>query len=175
MELAKAAAPFETTVGSIADFGWLLRLTNLTGSVHVPEKLATWRFHGDQLSVRRDDTRLTTMKEMCQSILPTICRHYPNLLTRNDRKLLLLPYNILLSRAATKRVGCWFEAIARLVLMLFEQPGATLRALCRAGFEVGIPRNFLLSIIFHRTGLAPRELDATEQAPSTFSGRRGPA
>src|SRR6266403_6261486 len=43
--LAKAAGPFDTTVGSVADFGWLLHLTNLTGSVHLPKRLATWRFH----------------------------------------------------------------------------------------------------------------------------------
>src|SRR5436190_478381 len=32
--LARAVEPFDTTVGSIADLGWLVRLTNLAGTVH---------------------------------------------------------------------------------------------------------------------------------------------
>src|SRR5947209_6048784 len=35
---AKEAGLFETNVGSAADFGWLLPLTSLTGSVHLPKK-----------------------------------------------------------------------------------------------------------------------------------------
>lgn len=157
--LARAAGSFETTAGSVADFGWLIRLTSLTGSVHLPRKLATWRFHGDQLSVRRDDTRLTIMKGMCQSVLPEICRRYPRLLTRNDCKLLLLPYKALLAASAIKHVGCWLEALIGLLWMFFEQPAPTLRALHRMGFRVGIGRHSLLSIIFQRIGLAPQELD----------------
>ncbi len=37
--LAQSAEPFNTTVGSVADLGWLVRLTNLAGTVHVPRKL----------------------------------------------------------------------------------------------------------------------------------------
>ena len=62
--LAQSAKPFDTTVGSVADLGWLLRLTNLAGTVHVPRKLTIWRFHGNQLSVRQDSSHLGCLKAM---------------------------------------------------------------------------------------------------------------
>src|ERR1700687_5328396 len=60
--LARTAGPFETTVGSVGDFNWLLRLTSSTGSVHVPKKLAMWRYHGNQLSLRPDLSRATSKR-----------------------------------------------------------------------------------------------------------------
>jgi len=42
-------APFETKIGSIADYEWLLRLTAHAGSC-IARKLAMWRYHGNQLS-----------------------------------------------------------------------------------------------------------------------------
>src|SRR5260370_32467873 len=47
---ARAAGRFETAIGSVADFSWLLQLTNSTGPAHVPTKLAMGRYHGNQLS-----------------------------------------------------------------------------------------------------------------------------
>ncbi len=111
---AKATGLFETNVGSAADFGWLVRLTSLTGSIHLPKRLATWRFHGDQLSLRRDNARLTAMFEMCRNILPELRRRYPGLLTRSDYKSLLLPYKILLARSGIRRLLYRLEALARM-------------------------------------------------------------
>src|SRR5256885_5430721 len=88
--LANAAGLFSTTVGSVADFGWLLRLTNLTGTVHLPQKLAMWRFHGDQLSIRRDPTRRPAMRTLCESALPEIYECHQDRLTRGDCAMLLL-------------------------------------------------------------------------------------
>jgi len=51
--LARSIEPFDTTVGSIADLGWLVRLTNLAGTVHIPQKLTMWRFCGNQLSIHQ--------------------------------------------------------------------------------------------------------------------------
>jgi glycosyltransferase involved in cell wall biosynthesis len=156
--VAKATGPFETSVGSVADFGWLVRLTSLTASVHMPKKLATWRFHGEQLSMRRDDSRVTAMSKMCRTILPEIRRRYPRLLSSNDCELLLLPYKTILAKSAFRLVGCWLEALARLCRMLAAHPLATLRALCRTGFRAGIGRNFPVAIIFQRERLLPRDL-----------------
>jgi hypothetical protein len=64
--VAGANGLFDTTVGSIADFEWLVRLTNLTGTVHVPEKLATWRFHGEQLSIRTDPSQLSVLARILE-------------------------------------------------------------------------------------------------------------
>lgn len=158
--VAEAIGPFETTVGSVADFGWLVRLTSLTASVHIPKRLATWRFHGEQLSVQRDDTRLSTMSKMCEAILPEIRQRYPRLLTQSDCKLLLLPYKALLAKSAIQRVSCWIEALAGLCRMFVARPLATLRALCRTGLRAGIGRNFLVAIIFQRERLLPRDLES---------------
>ena len=157
--LARAAGPFETNAGSVADFGWLVRLTSQAGSVHLPKRLATWRFHGDQLSLHRDDTRLTTMNAMCQRILPVIRQRHPHLLTPNDCELLLSRYKALLAKSVIQRVGCWLETLVRLGRMFFGQPLATLRALYRTGFRAGIGRNWLFAIIFQKVGLASHDLD----------------
>jgi len=94
MAFAKAAGPFETTVGSIADFNWLLRLTSSTASVHVPRKLAMWRYHGNQLSLRPDLSRASSRRSAAKSTMKKICGDHPSLLTRNDRGALLLPFKI---------------------------------------------------------------------------------
>src|SRR4029077_17472859 len=62
MSSVKAVAPFETKIGSIADYEGLLRLTASAGSVHFPGKRANCRSHVNQLSLRRDDSRLGSMK-----------------------------------------------------------------------------------------------------------------
>jgi len=160
--LARAVEPFDTTVGSIADLGWLVRLTNLAGTVHVPRKLTIWRFHGDQLSVHRDDTRLISIKTMCERILPEICQHHPGLLTSNDCAALLLPCKSFLATGAIKHFWVRLEGAVRVLLMLFERPAATLRALGRAHFRVGNPRQSLLPMILQRIGLAPKKLSAIE-------------
>jgi len=156
---AKVAGSFETNVGSAADFGWLVRLTSLAGSVHLPRKLATWRFHGDQLSLQRDNTRLSAMNKMCQSILPAICRRYPDLLTDRDGKLLLLPYKTLLAHSVIRRAGYWFEGLAYLCVTFVKQPRTTLRILCRSGLRGGMVRNFLIASTLQRKGLGPRNLN----------------
>lgn len=75
-QLAKAMKPFDTTVGSIGDIDWLLRLSSLTGTVHLPQKLAMWRFHGRQLSVRQDREQLPLLKAMLERELPNIYERY---------------------------------------------------------------------------------------------------
>src|SRR5262249_33630920 len=147
------------SVGSAADFGWLVRLTSLSGSLHLPRKLATWRFHGDQLSLRRDNTRLSDMAKMCQSILPAICQRYPGMLTDNDCELILLPYKTVLAHSVIRRVGYWFEGFAYLCVTFVGQPLATLRILYRSGFRGGMVKNFLIASTLQRKGLVPCNLN----------------
>ena len=110
---AKETGPFETNVGSAADFGWLVRLTSLTASIHIPQRLATWRFHGDQLSLQRDNTRLAAMSKMCQDILPALRQRYPGLLTDRDCELLLLPFRTALAHSLIARLGYWLQGVGR--------------------------------------------------------------
>ena len=154
---AKAAGYFETKVGSAADFQWLVRLTSKTGSVHLPKALATWRFHGNQLSLDRDDTRPATMSQICREILPEICRRHSGLLTYTDCKLLMLPYTIRLGRSMIRRVGYWLQGIGRVLLVFARNPLAILRVL----YRTGIGRNFPISVVLQRRKLVPRDLDTT--------------
>jgi glycosyltransferase involved in cell wall biosynthesis len=156
---ARAAGHFEPDVGSAADFGWLVRLTSLTGSVHLPKKLATWRFHGDQLSLRRDSTRLSAMSRMCREILPAICKRYPGLLDDSDCELLQLPYKTLLAHSLIQRVGYWFEGLARLLPMFVRQPLDSLRLLYGTRFRRGIGKRFLVATVLQEKTLTARELD----------------
>ena len=155
--LAKTAAPFDTGAGSIADFGWLLCLTNITGTVHLPEKLATWRFHGDQLSIRRDQSRLALMQAIYERALPEIYERHRFLLTRNDCATLLLPGKASLANSFIKRVAWRLEAVVRVVWMLVQKPVPTVRAIRRARFRIGTLKQSLLPMMFDRLGLAPRD------------------
>jgi glycosyltransferase involved in cell wall biosynthesis len=156
--LARQAGPFETTVGSIADFDWVLRLTNCNGSVHVPEKLATWRFHGDQLSVRRDRSRTAATKTMCIRILPAVYqRHYP-LLSANDCSTLLLPCK---HRVAPfiLRFTVWMETAFRLMWMFLEQPRAMVRTIRATRFRIPTVRHSLVPMVLQRMRCVPEPLN----------------
>jgi len=155
---AKAATPFETTIGSVADFGWLIRLTNHIGTVHLPEQLAIWRFHGDQLSVHRDASRLASLKMICERALPEICERHQRLLTRNECAALLLPSKALQDFSTSKRLRRRLQTVARVLVMFLEKPAATLTAIRRTRFRVGKLRQTLVPMMLQRKGLAPREL-----------------
>ena len=157
-ELAKGAVPFETTIGSVADFGWLLRLTNHIGTVHLPDKLAIWRFHGDQLSVHRDPSRLASLKMICERALPEICERHQGLLTRIDCAALLLPCKALQTTSTMGRLRSRVETLACVLMMFLQKPAATLLAIRRTHFRVGKLRQTLLPMMLQRMGLVPREL-----------------
>lgn len=156
---AKTAGHFDTSVGSVADFGWLLQLTSSTGTVHVPKKLAMWRFHGNQLSLRPDLSRASSRRAAAESVLRQICQNHPGLLTRNDRAALLLPLSIFECRSPIGRVLLWFEAAGRLAWMFFRRPASTLRALFRVKFRFGTRRHSLLPMIFGALNLAPKDVE----------------
>jgi glycosyltransferase involved in cell wall biosynthesis len=48
---------FLTDFGSIADYEWVMRATLLVNTFHIPEYLATWRFHSDQVTCSDTITR----------------------------------------------------------------------------------------------------------------------
>jgi hypothetical protein len=146
-------------MGSVADFGWLLHATSRFGTVHLPQKLATWRFHGNQLSIYRDHARGGSVLSMCQQILPEICERHAPALTRNDRAALLLPIRTRLSGSPIKRIYYWFETAIRLLWMILERPIPTLRTLLRVKFRFGTRRHTLLPMIFQAAGLAPRDVE----------------
>ena len=156
--LAKSAVPFETTVGSVADFGWLMGLTNHIGTVHLPEKLAIWRFHGDQLSVHRDDSRLASLKMICERALPEVCERHQRLLTRNDCAALLLPSKALQANSAIKRFRSRVETFIHVLLMFLKKPAVTLRAMRRTDFRIGKLRQTLLPMMLQRIRLIPKKL-----------------
>lgn len=159
---AKAVALFETHVGSIADFDWLLGLTSVTGSVHLPKKLAMWRYHGEQLSLYRDHSRHGSMKRMAEYTLQRICERDPDLLNRNDQAALLLPLTIMMTGNFFGRAYYWLTTALRLVRMLFERPLPTLRGLRRAKFRFWKRRYCLLPMILEGIKLGPRELTPTQ-------------
>lgn len=140
---ARAAGPFQTNIGSVADFDWLLRLTSTNGTVHVPKKLASWRFHGDQLSLKRDESRATARRAAAERTLREI--GYPDLLSENDRSALLLP---LKANSTWSRILGWLESFFRLSSMVVARPFATLRALVRTKFRFGTRRHTLLPMVF---------------------------
>ncbi|HZR78624.1 MAG TPA: glycosyltransferase, partial [Chthoniobacterales bacterium] len=152
---AKEAGFFETSVGSAADFCWLVRLTSLTDTVHLPKRLATWRFHGDQLSLQKDNTRLAVMSKTCENILPEIRKRYPALLTNRDCKLLLVPYRIFLARSVIARIARWLQGFVLILGTSLRAPVATVRAFRQSGFG----RNLPVALVLQRRKLFPRPAD----------------
>ena len=159
VSVANAAGLFATTVGSVADFGWLLRLTNLTGTVHLPQKLAMWRFHGNQLSIRRDRTRRSAMRILCESALAEIYERHQDRLTRGDCAMLLLICRSRLESTVLGRLHYRCQVVIRLFGMFLKKPATIVRAIRRAHFRVGSPGWFLLRTILQRRMLAPQKLD----------------
>jgi glycosyltransferase involved in cell wall biosynthesis len=159
VSVANAAGLFATTVGSVADFGWLLRLTNLTGTVHLPRKLAMWRFHGDQLSIRRDRTRRSAMRTLCERALPEIYERHQDRLTPADCAMLLLICRSRLESSLLGRLRYRCQVVIRLFGMFLKEPAGSFRAIRPAHFRVGSPGWSLLRAILQRRMLAPQKLD----------------
>jgi glycosyltransferase involved in cell wall biosynthesis len=154
--LARAAAPFDTTIGSVADFKWLLHLTSSTGTVHIPKKLAMWRYHGDQLSFHPDPSRASSRKAAAESALQEIGKSIS--LSANDRAALLLPFEAEESRSIVGRLLVWFKSLLRFVRMLIQRPAPTWRALRRVGFRFGTRRHSLVPMVFEDHDLKTEKL-----------------
>ena len=173
-DIARAAGQFKTNIGSVADFDWLLRLTNRAGTVHVPKKIAMWRFHGDQLSMHRDESRASSRTAAAEQMLRAVNDKFHGLLSENDRAALLLPLKICESNSMTARIRGWFSSLARLLVMLATRPLPTIRALLRTRLRFGTRRHTLLPMIFEACGLAPGKLttDTLNAEPSSASAFR---
>lgn len=150
---------FDNTVGSIGDIRWILHLTNSSGTVHVPEKLAAWRFHGNQLSVRHDSSKLPKLMAILKNAAAEIHDHHYPLLSRNDRAAILLPCKRYLADSPWKRTWCWAETVARSLRMLIERPSPTARAMRATHFRPGNVRQTLLPMFMQRLKLSPRPIN----------------
>jgi len=171
--VARAVGPFDTAVGAAADLGWLVRLTSLTGTVHVPRKLTMWRFHGNQqLSVRPDILGLSHLKAMFERAMPQIYRRHQLLLTRNECAILMLPVKAYLatSRKTQRRVR--LEARVRVLWMFFRKPAGTLRAIRRTQFSIKTLKATLIPMFLSRLGLVPKDIDP-ETIPRAVRGQTG--
>jgi glycosyltransferase involved in cell wall biosynthesis len=157
--LARSIEPFDTTVGSIADLGWLVRLTNLVGTVHIPRKLTKWRFHGNQISVGTDSSHLFRLKTIFECALPHIYERHRHLISRNDCAVLMLPIKAYLAMSKKTRRRVRLEAWIRVLWMFFRKPVATLRAIRRTQFSIQTLKQTLLPMVFSRLGLAPKDID----------------
>jgi glycosyltransferase involved in cell wall biosynthesis len=173
-DVARANGPFDTTVGSIADVGWLARLTNVTGTVHIPAKLAMWRFHGAQLSAKDDGTGLHRLKKLLERAAAEVYERHNRLLTRNDRAVLMLPVRAYLAASRKARYRIRFEACIRVLWMFCEKPVRTLRAMRGAHFSIATLKRTLIPMFFLRLGLAPREVKH-KRIDSSFEGRNAPS
>jgi len=175
--LARSIEPFDTTVGSIADLGWLVRLTNLAGTVHVPRKLAMWRFCGDQLSIQPDRLRLHHIKAMFEHAMPQIYRRHQLLLTRNECAALMLPIKAYLATSKKARRGMRLEAFLRILWMFFRKPAATLRAIRHTQFSIKTLKATLIPMFLLRLGLGPKDIDqdTTRRAVHSETGMHSDA
>jgi glycosyltransferase involved in cell wall biosynthesis len=159
-DVARANGPFDTTVEWVADLGWLARLTNLTGTVHTPAKLAMWRFHGNQLSIQPDNNRLHSLEKLLQRAATEAYQLHEPLLTRNDCAALLLPCERYLADSVGKRLHYWLEILIRSFGMLRERPLATLSAMIATRFWPGNVKKTFVPMFMRRLKLSPRELQS---------------
>jgi len=165
--IARSIGPFTVDVGSPADIGWLLRLTNMTGTVHIPKKLTMWRFHSpDQLSIRPNPRGICNIKRMFEEAMPKVqARHRP-LLDRNQCAMLMLPVRAHLARWRIAWVWIILEVYARLLWLFLQRPTATRRAIDRAHFRVLTWKETLIPMLVSRLELAPEKLAPDEKEKS---------
>jgi hypothetical protein len=156
--LVRSVEPFDTTVGSIADLGWLVRLTNFAGTVHVPRKLAMWRFCGNQLSIQPDRLRLHHIKAMFEHAMPQIYQRHRRLLTRNECAVLMLPVKAYLATSPTALRRMRFEAYIRIFWMFVRRPAATVRAIRCTRFNIKTLKAKLVPMFFARLRLFPKDV-----------------
>ena len=157
-DVALAAGPFETNVGSVADLIWLVRLTNLTGTVHLPRRLATWRFHGDQLSIYRDKSRTISTGAMCRQFLPEMRRRHERELTEDDWKLLVLECKILAAESLASKIGSWLEGVLRLIWVFVQRPSGMWKIFRVTGWRIINVRQYLPGVVLRTHDLAPQDL-----------------
>ena len=161
-DLARRAPRFETNRASFADFGWSLNLTNLAGTIHLPRKLATWRFHGDQLSAKSNFSHNRHIPEMCLGVLPRMYAQHRELLSPNDYAALSVPAKLMLAQTTGRRVRrwtAWLEGMLRLGRMVFERPAASSQALRGVRFHRRHLKQAWIAFIMRRLGLKHQELD----------------
>lgn len=158
---ARETGPFDTSVGSIADLGWVARLTSLTGTIHLPSKLARWRFHGSQLSIQNDPQRALRLEKLLDRAAKEIFRRHRSLLSRNDRAVLMLPCKRYVAISAEAIQQCEREMFWRTVLMVAQRPIRTIRAIRSTGFRPSELRRTLIPMFMKRLKLVPQAVDDT--------------
>lgn len=107
----------------IGDYEWSLRTYLYTDTIHIPDELATWRQHDQQVTFNRDEARfnplfvtmIETVLEFGRDRLP------PALRTRQARARLLWPKQLLAYNS--QQLG---------TRLLFTQPGQALQRLAAA-------------------------------------------
>ena len=157
-DVALAAGPFETNVGSVADLIWLVRLTNLTGTVHLPRRLATWRFHGEQLSIHRDKSRAISTGAMCRQFLPEMRRRHEREMTDDDLMLLVLECKILAAESLASKIGCWLEGVLRLIWVFVQWPSGMWKIFRVTGWRIINVRQYLPGVVLSTHDLKPQDL-----------------
>ena len=159
--LARRAPRFESQKASFADLGWSLSLTNLAGTAHIPQKLATWRLHGDQLSAKSELSHSHHIPAMCMSHLPDIYRQHRGLLSLNDYASLFIPSKIMFAQAAGRRTRqglTYLEAFIRLLWMFVERPVASGRAFLGTRYHRRHLKQVWIAFMMRRFGLKPQKL-----------------
>jgi glycosyltransferase involved in cell wall biosynthesis len=158
--VARSIEPFVTGVGAVADIGWLVRLTNVAGTVHIPKKLTMWRFHSkEQLCIQPNIRGHYYMQEMFEFALPKIYARHRELLTRNECALLLLPVKAYIASSKKARTGVRREARLRILLMFLLRPVATWRAIRQTGFTVKTLKESLIPMFIARLGVTPKDIN----------------
>lgn len=160
--LARRAPQFDVQAGSIADFTWSFGLTNLAGTVHIPRQLATWRLHGNQLSLQPDDSRLAYLAETCHNMLPRIQRQHADLLSANHCSALLLPSRITLAKDSGKYgyvALLYLESIGRLLWLAAQRPLKLWRAARAVNLSYGNLKLAWVATILQSLDLYPHRLD----------------
>lgn len=122
---------FDAAIGSMADFNWALKLCSKSDTVHIPKKLATWRFHGNQLSLQQDENRLGHVLEACRSAMADNTS-----LALQQKSALLLPLDMIDARVNGSRsevVKIYLKAIKFGLGAFIKTPLSALNSLKLSG------------------------------------------
>jgi len=133
---------FRTDFGPIGDNEWEMRATLVFNTLHIPETLATWRIHSNQLTAPNNDSIPSfyddfrkMIKEAFKASLPKLRKKNPDCYKKISMHRLFYPYTqryITLSLAERKKM---IDKILFILASFFKEPKCTGEYLYRRIFR----------------------------------------
>ncbi len=123
--LFDAIGMFRADLGAQADFAWAMRASATANTLHIPERLATWRRHGGQATRGKRNTaeHFCRLEQIVASVLSQVCDDNPALLGQLDCTVLRRPYAVRRRVARVAEINTVMSKMLNLLACIVLAPG----------------------------------------------------